>query len=1352
MKHQEVFQTIRSAGGLITTELLQRIAAGDASLEGLKPEDYHLSGLKLGEATSRAWYALQAAWGRYREAREKLEPTDLGTGVARDRWLLPMFSELGFGRLPQARELEIEGKKYPISHMWGACPIHLVGHGIGLDERTQGAAGAARQSPHSLVQEYLNRSAGHLWGFVSNGLVLRLLRDNASLTRVAFIEFDLEAMMEQEAYADFVLIWLLCHESRVAGERPELCWLEKWSHTAQQEGSRALDSLRRGVEEAIRKLGEGFLAHPRNAALHEKLASGELKAQDYYHQLLRTIYRMLFLLVAEARGLLCPPGTTDEAAERYQRWYSITRLRDLSEKRRGGKHPDLWQGLRLVFDLLGTTGKPELGIPALGSYLWSKGAVPDLEAAEIASSYLLAAVRALTQVRVDKRLSRVDFRNLGAEELGSIYEALLELHPDFTPGFGGFKLETASGNERKTTGSYYTPTSLINELLDSALVPVMDKAVNDGKRAGGANGAVKALLDLKVCDPACGSGHFLIAAAHRMAKKLAAIRTGEEEPTPDPYRKALRDVISHCIYGVDLNPMAVELCKVSMWLEALEPGKPLSFLDHHIKIGNSLLGTTPELIAQGIPDGAFKPLTEDDRAVCTKFSKRNRQERTTEQRSFLTTGPAPIAHMELESPTDYELSEEDLQEVQRREARYQQFLRSNAYLRQQLVADAWCAAFMWHKTERGLPPITTQTLRQIEQNPLALPEEMAKERERLYRTYAFFHWFLEFPEVFGKSDPEDRGFDVVLGNPPWEHEELKEKEWFASRRPDIAEARTGNIRKRLIDKLEQDDPALFGEYARELRSIDATRQFLGESGRFPLCGRGRINTYAVFAELNRSLISSRGRAGCIVPSGIATDDTTKEFFQSLTDTGSLVSLFDFENRKKLFPDVDSRMKFCLLTMAGAEARSKEGAQFVFFAHDVAELKDLERRFALSAEDNALLNPNTRTCPIFRSARDAELTKAIYKRVPVLIKEARDGQQEENPWGISFKQGLFNMTSDSHLFRTREQLEAEGWKLRGNVFERSEERFLPLYEAKMIHHFDHRWATYDSSMKRPSRSAKADEFGENGAETSSGPATRDVALQEKMDPGFEPLPRYWVSEAEVEAKLEGRWPHRWLMGWRDITNTTNERTAIFSIFPQAGVGHTCPLFMTERSESLFCLVTDLDSLVSDYITRQKVGGTHLTYHYLNQIPVIPPESYRHSCSWCTGSSLQEWIKSRVLELTYTSLSMKPFAEDLGCDGPHFSWDDERRFQLRCELDAAFFHLYGCSRDDAAYILDTFPILCDKDIKKYGTYRTKDSILSIYDAMQLAIDTGEPYQTILDPPPADSRVAHQEATVENVESID
>jgi hypothetical protein len=1342
VKHQEVFQTIKSVGGLLTTELLQRIAAGDASLEGLRPEDYHLSGLKLGEATSRAWYALQAAWGRYGEARAKLEPTDLGTGVARDRWLLPLFSELGFGRLQPAKELEIEGKKYPISHIWGACPIHLVGHGIGLDDRTQRAAGAARQSPHSLVQEYLNRSTDHLWGFVSNGSVLRLLRDNASLTRVAFIEFDLEGMMEQEAFADFVLLWLLCHESRVAGERPELCWLEKWSHEAQQEGSRALDTLRKGVEEAIRKLGEGFLAHPRNTVLHEKLSSGELKAQDYYHQLLRTIYRMLFLLVAEARGLLCPPDTSEESADRYRRWYSITHLRDLSEKRRGGKHPDLWQGLRLVFDLLGTTGKPQLGIPALGSYLWSKKTVPDLDSAEISNSYLLAAIRALTQVRVDNRTSRVDFRNLGAEELGSIYEALLEQHPDFTPGFGGFRLDTASGNERKTTGSYYTPTSLISELLDSALMPVMEKAEKEGRKAGGAEGAEKALLNLKVCDPACGSGHFLIAAAHRIAKRLAAVRTGEDEPTPEPYRKALRDVISHCIYGVDLSPMAVELCKVSMWLEALDPGKPLSFLDHHMKIGNSLIGAKPELIAGGIPDGAFAPITGDDKAVCSKFKKRNKQERATGQSSFLGAGRELSTIPALESPTDYEQSEDDLQEVQRREAHYQSYLRSNAYLRQQLLADAWCAAFFWHKTEEGPPPLTTQTLRQIEQNPLSLPEEMQQERERLYRTYAFFHWFLEFPEVFGNPDSERRGFDVVLGNPPWEHEELKEKEWFSVRRLDIADARTGSIRKKLIEKLEQDDPALFDEYNRELRGIDAIRSFLGESGRFPLCGRGRINTYAVFAELNRSLISPKGRAGCIVPSGIATDDTTKEFFQSLVESRMIYSLWEFEN-EGFFPSAGQghMNRFCLLSLSGEPLLAP--ADFVFQAKDVAELRLEDRHFTMTAGEFRLINPNTLTSPIFRSKKDAELTKAIYRRVPVLIKEARDGQPEENPWGISFKQGLFNMTSDSHHFRTSEQLQTEGWKVRGSFFERGSDKCLPLYESKMIYLHDHRHGDF-SMVSKGMRSHVLPE----------------VPTDHLCNPDFEVLSYYWVAESEVSKAVSiTGWRQRWWIGFRKVTDSrASARSLIFAIVPFVGFGDSLQLLLVDQWEFSLCIYAALTSHCMDYVARQKVSGLNLNFHFLRQFPVVPVCQFTQPTPWCGPVTLRDWTTPRVVELSYTSDALQRFAYDFGFNCSPFIWDEKRRLLIRCEMDAAFFHLYlgqpaewdnappellehlPTPRHAVDYIMDTFPIVRNKDIKKYGTYRTKDTILSIYDAMQRAIDTGEPYQTLLDPPPADPRVTY------------
>lgn len=1338
MKRSEAFQSIKTVGGLITTELLQRIAAGDSKLEGLKPEDYHLSGLKPGEATSRAWYALQAAWGKYQEVRGRLESTDLGTGVARDRWLLPLFQELGYGRLQPVSGLSVDEKPFPISHMWGTCPFHLVGHGIGLDERTQGARGAARQSPHSLVQEYLNRSNASLWGFVSNGLVLRLLRDNVSLTRQAFIEFDLEAMMEQEAYADFVLLWLLCHESRVAGERSELCWLEKWSHTARQEGSRALDSLRNGVEEAIRRLGEGFLAHPRNAALHEKLSSGDLKAQDYYRQLLRTIYRMLFLLVAEARGLLLSPGISEVAAERYMQWYSITRLRNLAEKRRGGKHPDLWQGLRLVFNLLGSrTGQPELGIPALGSYLWSGEAVLDLGAAELSNSHLFAAIRALSQVKVDNRTSRVDFNNLGAEELGSIYEALLELHPDFTPGFGGFKLDTASGNERKTTGSYYTPTSLISELLDSALMPVMENAEKEGRKTGGTEGAVKALLNLKVCDPACGSGHFLIAAAHRIAKRLAAIRTGEDEPTPEPYRKALRDVISHCIYGVDLNPMAVELCKVSMWLEALDPGKPLSFLDHHIKCGNSLIGATPELIEQGIPDGAFCAITGDDKPICAKLKKFNKQQRESGQLALPLSSIRKdfIKGLTIGIQTLETFSDDSIERLVRKEEFYRLLIESANYQELKLVADMWCAAFFLPKRITSPVQITTGMLLQTERNPGALPEDVKQATQETAEDYLFFHWHLEFPDVFSPQEGQEKGFSAVLGNPPWERIKLQEKEWFAVRIPEIANARNKAEREKLIKALPQTFPLIHTEFEQAVREAESSSIFVRESGRFPLCGRGDVNTYTIFAELNRNLISAHGRAGCIVPSGIATDDTTKEFFQSLTDSESLVSLFDFENRNAIFPGVHRSYKFCLLTMAGEKAKPEGGAEFVFFAQDTADLKDTDRRFSLSAQDIALLNPNTRTCPIFRSKRDAELTKAIYRRVPVLIREARDGHPEDNPWGISFMR-MFDMSNDSHLFRTREQLEAEGWMrpqipsvsgwsafqtlppaLMGTTYVLGDEVALPLYEAKMIHHFDHRWGTF------------------------SGSETRDMTSTEKASPYAFLTPRYWIPQPEIEKQIVGQ-RRSWFLGFRNVCRSTDVRSFLASIYPWSAAGNSLQILQIgeEQVHQTPFLVSCLTSFVFDFAVRQKVPGVNMNFFIVEQLPVLPPSVAKATCSWFPELNLGRWVKDRVVRLVCTSWDIMAFAREFSDLTEPIPWDENERFRLRCELDAAFFHLYGCSRDETDYIMDQFPVVRDEDIKKYGAYRTKDTILSIHDSMQHSIDTGEPYQTLLDPPPADPRVAH------------
>ncbi len=557
-RQRSTFLTVMSEGALLPIDVLQRIAQFDSSLGGMSAQDYHLDSEKLNEVINDAWQRVLRAWKAFQTARARLPESDTGTTLTRERWLLALFAELGYGHLFDMRPLEIEGKSYAISHGWQHVPIHLVSYQLGLDQLARSTTSGSRHSPYSLAQEVLNRSSEHLWGMVSNGLSLRLLRKNVSLTRQAYVEFDLEAMIQGESYADFVLFWLLCHQSRVEAERASDCWVEKWSRQAHEKGIWVLDQLRNGVEAAINALGSGLLAHPANHALRQKLRSGELHPQDYYRQVLRLVYRMLILFVAEDRGVLFHPQADEQAQERYRAYYSTARLRRLAEQRIGTRHSDLFQIISVVMEQLGSdTGCPGLGLPALNGFLFSQQAVPDLMGCELANHELLSAVRSLAFTSDGPIRRSVDYKNLGSEELGSIYESLLELHPKLNIDAASFVLKTASGNERKTSGSYYTPSSLSDCLLDSALEPVLAEACAKPDPE-------KAILNLKVCDPACGSGHFLIAAAHRIAKRLAAVRTGTEEPGPEARRAALRDVVGHCIYGVDINPMAVELCKVNL--------------------------------------------------------------------------------------------------------------------------------------------------------------------------------------------------------------------------------------------------------------------------------------------------------------------------------------------------------------------------------------------------------------------------------------------------------------------------------------------------------------------------------------------------------------------------------------------------------------------------------------------------------------------------------------------------------------------------------------------------------------------------------------------------------------------
>ena len=423
-RNSDRFTTVRTEGAILPADLLQRVAAGDPSLDGLTPASYHLiEGERLNEATNHAWNRLMGAWAAFQAAVERLPTGDPGTGITRDRWLLPLWQELGYGRLTPTKPVEIDGKAYAISHLWQHAPIHLVGCRVDLDRRAPGVVGGAPANPHGLVQELLNRSEEHLWAFVSNGLKLRILRDNVRLTRQAYVEFDVQAMFDGKVYADFALLWRLCHQSRVEAEKPEQCWLERWSRAAQQQGLRVLDQLRGGVEEAIATLGRGFLDCPANHRLRERLRGGQLDAQDYYRQLLRLVYRLLFLFVAEDRELLFDPKADEASRERYTTYYSTARLRRLAERLRGTRHIDLYQALTLVMDWLGSdAGCPELGLPALGSLLFSSESLPDLRDVQLANADLLAAVRALALTSNGHAVRAVDYRNLGSEELGSIYE------------------------------------------------------------------------------------------------------------------------------------------------------------------------------------------------------------------------------------------------------------------------------------------------------------------------------------------------------------------------------------------------------------------------------------------------------------------------------------------------------------------------------------------------------------------------------------------------------------------------------------------------------------------------------------------------------------------------------------------------------------------------------------------------------------------------------------------------------------------------------------------------------------------------------------------------------------------
>jgi hypothetical protein len=826
------------------------------------------------------------------------------------------------------------------------------------------------------------------------------------------------------------------------------------------------------------------------------------------------------------------------------------------------------------------------------------GGLPDLQGAGCDDASLLRVFHELTHEHRGSTCRRRELASLRVEELGRAQEHMLALQPVIAlqsrPSFA-----LIPGNARKEKGVYYTPRELIDKLTTSILDPLIGERL---AAESSPDGKQQALLRLRVCDPACGSGYFLLAAGRRIAAELARVRAGRNRSQADAYPAAIGEVVKSCLFGIDASELAVELCKMALWLECEQTDLRFDRFDHHIRWGNSLIGVIDLSVVEGVPGGG------------------------TSASQNLHVGSSARAAQ----------------------------------------CDRWTAQFFPRPNKLGESPSIQEAREQCVQ-------------------HGAVHWPLEFPEIWARG-----GFDVVFSNPPWELLQPEEVEFFrACGREDIARL-PGAQRKHRIRQLSARDPQLEARWMDHKRQLEREGRFMRRSGRYPLTSQGKLNLSSAFLETIRKLLHREGRAGCIVPSGFATDDATKRLFQDLLSSRALLRMYHFDNRGNLFPAVGRCVTFCLIELAGPGYSASRSIEFAFFLHRVEELNDPARRFALSADDVELLNPNTRTCPIFGSQRDAELTKAIYQRVPVLLNERR---QDGNPWQITFRQGLYNMTSDSHLFRTRSALERSGWHFEGNVAYRNGQRCVPLYEAKMLHHFDHRWGSF-----------------QDGGKSRLKPPRRE-------DPCAGAIPRYWVLQDELDGRLSGRWAVQWLLGCRLICRSTDKRTVIGTILPPVAAGNSVVLlFPAVRSaRRLVALTACLNSFALDYVARQKLGGINLNFHVLKQLPVFAPEAYEQPAPWCRSQRLGDWITRRVLELVYTCWDLQPFARDLGYIGPPFIWDVARRSLLRSELDAAFFRLYGMTEAEVAYVMDSFVSLRRQDEKQHGEYRIKRLILDAFAAL-------------------------------------
>ena len=1212
--------------------------------------------------------------------------------------------------------------------------------GLHLDQRGDDGRNAAG-TPHGQILRYLatanNVTDGRMrWGLLTNGGVWRLYDYRARPRSGGYYEASLDTALAQDdadALRRFHLLFR--RDSFTPQEGAALSFLE-----------RALSEGRR-YEEQLAKDLSGVVFNEVFPALIEALAAGSPgDLPSVREAALVFLYRLLFALYAEDRGLL----PVNDA--RYDDYGLRKRVRDdIAQRISVGDAfsavaANYYGHLSALFRLI-DRGDDAIGLPPSNGGLFTPEAAPLLESVQIPDAVLAPIIYGLSHTETGGQQLFVNYRDLSVQQLGSIYEHLLEREP-FNDAAGrlGLRLNPYA---RKDSGSFFTPQELVDLVVEHTLGPLVEErrqAFTDKARELHASGLplpeqaaelarldpAEAALDLKVLDPAMGSGHFLVTAVDFLADKIIefvetapAMAGNPAMPYESPLagrvaalRRAIirrasvsdwalneelltdqaiirRMALKRCIYGVDKNPLTVELAKVSLWLHSFTAGAPLSFLDHHLRCGDALLGLW------------VRDAVDDLRQLGSLFTL-----------GAVAEAEAAAAAMQRIE----EMSDADIAEVRASADLFRQVEDTTAGLRglhDTLGGLRWLRAGRPRREHSDFnAPLTEVLGRQLENAYHLLSggpgPEMNEEDEPSSRQFVetwndaravaqregFLHWEAAFPGVWQgwQNDAPQGGFDAVIGNPPWDRIKLQEVEWFAARAPQVARAPTAAQRKAGIAELSQQQPALFKEFAAAQEQANGFNAAVRASGHYPLMGHGDINLYSLFVERAESLVKPRGLVGLLTPSGIYGDLTAAKFFRQISTGGRAAGVFDFENGKIFFKDIHASFKLCAFIFGGPQRQFAE-TQCAFFLRDPQGLKDPERCFSLTADDFARVNPNTGTAPVFRTRRDAEITRRIYQRCPVLVNRARTPHQAA--WPLTYHR-MFDMTNDSYHFRTAERLQAEGfYPVAGHRWRKGGESYAPLYEGKMVQAYDHRAASVvvnPENLHRPGQ-------------------PREAAAAEHADPEWFPAPQFYVPESAIA------WPEGlgWAVAFKHVTAPTNARTMIACLAPQAGFGNSLPLFLPEElsaegleryREIAPLFVANLNSMAFDFVTRQKVQGQNLNLFVVEQLPFIAEDDYARLFG---GRTAGELVRDHVLRLTYTARDMEAFARDLGYAGEPWAWDDEERRHRRARLDALYFHLYHLSREDAAYIMDTFPIVRRQDESRYQRYRTRELVLAYMSAL-------------------------------------